>query len=134
MNKQALSLVEVLVSVMLISVVIVSILQIKENNLNFLDKTKDRFKYISYISMVALDESKKLEDKNIYLDKVIDFKDDDIRKELKLIKIKLKDEQLKPIKLGDDEYKLSINIKKTKLTIEDKIKKEFYRFSLVDEI
>ena len=130
MNKQAISLIEVLISVMLISVVIASLLQIKENNLHFLEKTKDTIKYNSYISMVSLDNDKKMRNKNIYLGDIVKFKDDDIRKKLKHIKIAVKDQQLDPFIIAKDEYSLTINIKQTTLSIEDKIKKNFYRFSL----
>ncbi len=133
MNKQAISLVEVLVAVMLISVVIVSILQIKENNLYFLEKSKESTKYNAYISMIALDNDKtKLNNDNIYLSDKINFKDDEIRKVLKEIKIKRKEKELKPIEFNSEEYNLQINIKQTKLSIEDKIQKNFYRFSLVN--
>ncbi len=128
MNKQAISLVEVLVSVMLISVVIVSLLQIKENNLHFLDKSKDMVKYNSYISMIALDGN--IKDGNVYLGDKINFNDDDIRKELKTVRIKVKNEDLEPILFSTDEYSLQINTSKVTLNIEDKIKKQFFRFKL----
>ncbi|MCK5111615.1 MAG: hypothetical protein KAQ94_08850 [Arcobacteraceae bacterium] len=132
MNKQAITLVEVLVSVMLISVVIVSLLQIKENNLHFLEKSKDTIKYNSYIAMVSLDNDKNIRNKNIYLDEEIKFKDDDIRKEFKNIKIKVKDEELEPIEFSTDEYTLQINIKQTSLSMENKTQKSFFRFSLLE--
>lgn len=129
MKKKALSLVEVLISVMLISVVIVAMLQMKENNLYFLEKTKDSIQSNAYISMLALDESIKFRNENVYLDKKFDFKDDDIRKELKNVKIKLEDEELKPLEFTSNDYLLKINIKQTSLNIDEK-KKIFYRFSL----
>ncbi len=128
--KQGISLIEVLISVMLISLVIVSLLQIKENNLHFLEKSKDRIKYNSYISMIALDNTIELRNKNIYLGDNIDFKDDKIRKELKNIKIEVKDKEDDLIEFNVDDYSLIINIKQTSFNIEDKIKKHFYRFSL----
>ena len=128
--KKALSLVEVLISVMLISVVIASILQIKQNNLHFLDKSKESAKNDAYISMVSLVDEKGFRNKNIRLTDVVNFNDDDIRKELKEIKIKVKDEELDPLEFTTDEYTLIVNIKQTNLTIDDKVQKSFYRFSL----
>ncbi len=128
--KKAISLIEVLISVMLISIVIVSLLQIKENNLFFLQKTKDTTKYNSYISAISLDNKNNIRNKNIFLGDEVKFKDDEIRRELKSIKIKVKDENLDPLELGNEEYQLKVNIKKTHLSIDDKIKKIFYRFSL----
>jgi len=132
--KKSLSLVEVLISVMLISVVVVALLQIKENNLHLLGKTKDMLKYNSYISLVALEnDDKKLRNKSFYLDKKIKFKDDDIRRELKLIKVKIKDKKLKPTRFETDEQVLTINIRQTNISIKDDAMKKFYRFSLGDE-
>ena len=119
---------------MLISVVVVALLQIKENNLHLLGKTKDMLKYNSYISLVALEnDDKKLRNKSFYLDKKIKFKDDDIRRELKLIKVKIKDKKLKPTRFETDEQVLTINIRQTNISIKDDAMKKFYRFSLGDE-
>jgi hypothetical protein len=126
-QKDAVSLVEVLISVMLISVVIVSLLQIKDNNLYFLDKSKKITKYNAYISMVALDNNK---DGNIYLNNYIDFRDDELRREFKKIKIKVRNDDLKSLKIGTNEYMIYINIQQTKLNIEDKIERNFYKFTL----
>jgi len=133
LNKQGLSLIEVLISVMLISVVIVAILQIKENNLYFLDKTQQSSKFNSYIYLLSLDNSKNLRDTNIYLSDKFDFKDDDIRKELKQIKINIKDEELDTIELVNEEYSLDINIKQTNISIDKESKHQFYRFALNDK-
>ena len=128
MNKQAISLVEVLVSVMLISVVIVSLLQIKENNLMLLEKLRITSKLNSYISIVALDDS--IKDGNIYLSQELDFKDDDIRKSLKDIKVEATNEKLKPLIFDSDEYNIQINIKQTSLSIDNTLKKQFYKFTI----
>lgn len=126
-QKDAISLVEVLISVMLISVVIISLLQIKENNLYFLEKTKKMGKYNAYLAMVALDTN---EDGNIYLNNYIDFRDDELRQEFKKIKIKVRNDDLKSFKIGIAEYMMYISVQQTKLTIEDEIEKKFYKFTL----
>ncbi len=128
--KQALSLVEVLISIMLISIVIVSILQIKENNLYFLEKGELGTKNNTYLSAVALETTTKLENKNIYLSDKIDFKDDDIRKVFKTIKIHIDEEMLKPTVYNIDNYSLTINIKQSTLSLNEDAKKIFYRFKL----
>ena len=128
--KKSITLIEVLVSVMLISVVITAILQIKENNLYFLEKIKNSSLYNSYISLVSLTPLKKSEDKKIYLSDEVDFADDDIRKVLKEIKIERKTKDLDPLEFKTDEYNLKVNIFKTTLTIENKITTNFYRFAL----
>jgi len=130
MNKQAISLVEVLVAVMLISVVIVSLLQIKENNLTLLDKLTVSSKLNSYISIIALKNDNK--EGMIYLDQELYFKDDDIRKSLKDIKIEVKNEILSPLKFEVEKYKIQIDIKQTVLSIDDTFKKQFYTFTIVN--
>jgi len=128
--KKSLTLVEVLISVMLISVVITAMLQIKNNNLIILKKVNDTTQNSSYVNLLAFDKIKNNQDTKIYLDEQINFKDDDIRKKLKTIKVTKKTTQEKPIILKYDDYKLTIMIYKTTLAIEDKITTNYYRFSL----
>jgi type II secretory pathway pseudopilin PulG len=131
MNKKAITLVEVIVSVVLISVVITVLLQIKNNSLNFLQIGKNKLLYGSYIDMIAIaTKYDKLKDENIYLSSKIDLsklKDDNLRKRLKKIKIKIKEKILSPI-IFDDKYHFIINIKQTKMEITNKISKIFYTF------
>jgi hypothetical protein len=131
MNKKAITLVEVIVSVVLISVVITVLLQIKNNSLNFLQMGKNKLLYSSYIDMIAITTKyDKLKDENIYLSSKIDLsklKDDNLRKRLKKIKIKIKEKILSPI-IFDDKYHFIINIKQTKMEITNKISKIFYTF------
>jgi K+ transporter len=128
--KKSLTLVEVLISVMLISVVITAMLQIKNNNLIILKKVNNTTQNSSYVNLLAFDKIKNNQDTKIYLDEQINFKDDDIRKKLKTIKVTKKTTQEKPIILKSDDYKLTIMIYKTILAIEDKITTNYYRFSL----
>jgi K+ transporter len=128
--KKSLTLVEVLISVMLISVVITAMLQIKNNNLIILKKVNDTIQNNSYVNLLAFDKINNNQDTKIYLDEQINFKDDNIRKKLKTIKVTKKTTQEKPIILKSDDYKLTIMIYKTTLAIEDKITTNYYRFSL----
>ncbi len=129
-SKKALSLVEVLVSIMLISVIIVSILQMKENNLHFLQKGEAGANNNAYISLVSLEKTTKLDNSKIYLNNKIDFKDDDIRRKLKKIKIDKEEEMLEPIVYSLDDYSLEIKIKKSTFSIGKEVTKNFYRFQL----
>ena len=130
--KKGFSLIEVLISVTLLSVIITTIFQIKENNLFFLDKFKNSSKNNEFVSLATLLENKtnKLRNENIYLDKIVDFKDDDIRKELKNIKVNVKDKDVRELDLSTDEYTLIVNIQKTTYKIENKIQKDIYTFRL----
>ena len=129
-TKDGISLIEVLISIMLISVVIASIFQIQKNNLNFLEKSKSTIKNSEYISLVALNKEDKLINKDLYLNNEIKFNDDEIRKELKSIKINVKDKELDTLKFDDDKYSVSIKTIETTYKIDNTTQKQFYRFTL----
>ncbi len=130
--KKSFSLIEVIIAIALLSVVIVTMFKIKENNLFFLDKFKQTSKYNEFISIATITNKNlnSLRNTHIYLDKVVDFDDDDIRKELKNIKVYIKDKELPSINLNDDAFTLNINIIKSQYKIEDKITKDIYTFEL----
>lgn len=115
---------------MLISVVIASIFQIQKNNLNFLEKSKTSIKNSEYISLVALTKQDGLINKDLYLNNEIKFDDDEIRKELKTIKINVKDKELDTLNFDDDKYSISIKTIETTYKIDNKTQKQFYRFTL----
>ena len=129
--KKSFTLVEILVAVALISVVIVALIKMGQNNLFLLEKfeTLSSSSNYSSLALLGVDENK-TEDKNIYLDDVVDFKDDDLRRELKEIKVIVKNERLDDEKIPVDNFTLTKQVTKTILTIENKQEKEFYRFKL----
>ena len=132
MNKKAFTLVEVLVSVALLSLMITTIFQIKENNLFYLEKFKASSKYNELISLATITEnnSNKLRNENIYLDKFVDFNDDDIRKELKNVKVNVKDIESDIKDLSSEEFSFGLNIKQSIYSIEDKVSSNIYKFTL----
>lgn len=118
-----------MVSIILLSVVIVSSLQIKQNNLHNLERFKDISKYDGYINLTANSVEDKA-DKNIYLSDVVDFDDDEIRREFKDIKIELKHTVLDEIELPKNDFIKSAQITKSRYSIQDNIEKNFYTFKL----
>jgi len=126
--RKALSLVEVLIAIILITIVIGTMLEIKSNNIFFLEKFKNTSLYNSYISLAIQEDNK--EDKNIYLDEVASFNDDEIRKKLKQIKIEIKLEDDEEMNLPDNDYVKTAKIIKTTYTVENQASKVFYRFEL----
>jgi type II secretory pathway pseudopilin PulG len=131
MYKKSFSLIEVLISVSILSVVIVSVLQIKEKNFTFLEKYEIAKKYNEYISLSTIhDITKKDINTNIYLDEIVKFKDDDIRKELKEIKIYIKSELMDTEDLSTDNMQLELEITKIDFKIQEKSNKDFYTFKL----
>jgi hypothetical protein len=130
--KKSFTIVEVLIAVALISVVIVALIKMGQNNLFLLEKFQTTNTTSGYNSLAffGIDENK-TSDENIYLDEVADFKDDDLRRELKVIKVIVKNERLEDEKIGAENFTITKQVTKTKLTIENQNEKDFYRFRLV---
>jgi len=126
-SKKTFSLVEVLIAITLLSIVIVVILQMQQNSFYSLDITKKSFQNSGYISY-AVDEGVN-RNTNIFLSQKVNFKDDKIDKELKNIKVTIKDQLDKTISL-ENEYVNSIQVIKTTYTIENKMVKSFFRFEI----
>ena len=130
--KKAFSLVEVLIAVALLSVVIVALIKMGQNNLFLLEKFKMTNTSSGYNSLAFFGiDMNKTEDKNIYLDEVVDFKDDDLRRELKEIKVVVKNEKLEDKKIEADSFTITKKITKIHLTTDNQNEKDFYRFELV---
>lgn len=130
--KKAFSLVEVLIAVALLSVVIVALIKMGQNNLFLLEKFKTTNTSSGYNSLAFFGiDMNKTEDKNIYLDEVVDFKDDDLRRELKEIKVVVKNEKLEDEKIEADSFAITKKITKIHLTTDNQNEKDFYRFQLV---
>jgi len=127
--RKAFSLVEVLISVMLISVVIGSLLQMKTNNISYLEKFKLSQEENGYICL-STQKTDNLEYKKIYLNDVVDFGVDEIRRKFKDIKIELKQEEMKEIELPENDYVQTAKIIQSKYTLNEKTTKSFYEFRL----
>ena len=130
--KRSFTLIEVLVSIGLLSVVIAVIFQIKQNNLFYLHKFNNSVKVDQYIALATIKKFKNdnLKNRKIYLDEIVDFKDDDIRRDLKNIKISLKEEELDDIDFSTDQYNLKIKIIEQIYKYNSKNEKKFYQFRL----
>ena len=128
--KKALSLIEVMVAIVLLTLIIAITLQIQQNNIFYLDKFKDTKLYNSYIGLIATSNADEKRNKKVYLSDMISFDDDDIRKEFKEIRIEIKDKDLKDMPLPKNDYIQTANIVESTYSIDDKAKKVFYSFKL----
>jgi prepilin-type N-terminal cleavage/methylation domain-containing protein len=130
--KKAFSLIEVLVAVMLLTVVIGVVLKVQQNNLFFVEQFKESSKNDEYLSIATLDQnkSKDLRNTHIYLDKVVDFKDDDVRKILKELKVTIKDKELDEVPLSAGDYQIIMKQYESEYKIDGKVNKKFYSFEL----
>jgi len=120
-------LIEVLISIVLISGVIFSLFQIKSNSMYFLEKYGNNQELKSAIFLVSLNNKEMvIKDKSVYLNDVVEFKDDDIRRKLKNIKVEVKDEleEIKDISL--DGLTIKTQITKINYSVDKEINKQFH--------
>ena len=88
--KKAFTLIEVMVSVMIISIVIMALLQMQANSSYMLTSLKKKNTSQQYISLLIANENYGLKDKNTRLNNLVEefSVDDNLRRRLKKIKIK----------------------------------------------
>lgn len=121
---------EVLIATTLLSVVMISLFQVKSNNIFILDKSQEKRKKLEYI-LVSMDTKEyQKRNENIYLDKLFNIQDNDLRREFKQVKIKIKDEVLDSNILRLDNFTLKISEFKTSYSFDKGINKDIYRFKL----
>ena len=122
---------EVIISVILISVVITALLTIKDNNLTLLQRADLKDKHTSYIALLAYDWlSINNRNNNIFISDKIDLNDDDFKTEISSIKINVKDEVIETKNLNDGV--LSYKIYKSTYKIEEENKKENFSLKVLN--
>lgn len=130
-GKEAFSLMELLIAVTMLSIVMVSLLQIRSDNLHLITKSQEKSKLNDYV-LLSLDlEQADSRNQNIFLDRNYNFSNDVIRKEFKTIKVKQKDKKIE-VKTLKPEEGIDVNITtySTSYSIDDKIKKNIYTFRI----
>jgi len=127
--KKSFSLIEVIIAISLLSVVLTSLLQIKENNLFLFEKFNNSIAIDNELAVLSsyIDIEK---DEKIYLKDKIDFKDDDIRKLYKESFAEVKSTKLDPIEVGSEEYPIKLNITESLLQLKENGAKKIYTFRL----
>lgn len=129
-TKKGFSLVELLVAIGILSFVVLSFYKIKNNNLYLIEKTDSSKKNNDHIILAIDIANKTKNNRNIYLDKHFNIKDDDIRREFKEFKINIKYETIKKYQYKASSLILKIEEFKTTYSLEDAISKDIYRFEL----
>jgi len=101
--RDAFTLIEVMVAVMIISVVIMALMQMYANNTHIFSSMKQQTKINQYSSFLISNENYGYIDKNVYLDALVrDFDlENDLRRKLKKIKIKMLYKELESIDVSD---------------------------------
>ena len=133
-SKKSFSLMEVIIAVMILSVVMVALLQIKTENIFLISKTNERIKLNEYVQLSI--DLKKVNEENIenieniefFLDKKYPFVNDDIRKELKEIKVDIREKKEDEYKIETTSEDLNIIIYSRTYSINEDIKKKIFNF------
>lgn len=129
--KKAFSLMEVIISVVILSVVMITLLKIKSNNIYLVSKSEQKSKSTDYILM-AIDFSDKPESKNenISLEKY-KYENEDLRKELKDIKVSIKDEKIETKTIYNGSNNINVTTYSRTFSLENSdIKKKLYSFKI----
>lgn len=121
---------EVIIAVVMLSVVMIALLQVKSDNIFILSKSNEQSKLGNYVQLVINIDNENKKNENIFLDRIYDFKNDDIRKEFKSIKIKVKSEETDLKDYDADVVNFKINTTTTSYSIADNIKKNIYTFKI----
>ena len=132
-SKKSFSLMEVIIAVMILSVVMVALLQIKTENIFLISKTNERVKLNEYVQL-SIDLKKvneeSSEDIEFFLDKKYPFVNDDIRKELKEIKVDIREKKEDEYKIETTSEDLNIIIYSRTYSINEDIKKKILNFKI----
>ncbi len=127
MKKSSFTLIEVIIAVTLLSIVIVSVLKIKENNFSNISKLNIINQDLQLLSIVSITPN--YDDginKHLYLDKILSVKDDNLRKKLKNTKVYIKSEEDNYQELDN----FALKTIKTNYTIKNKASNSTYTFKI----
>ena len=128
--KNAFSLMEVIIATVLLSVVMLSLYQIRGNSIFIVEKSNESKKQNDYLNLAMDTKEYQKRNQNIYLDKYFKINDDDIRREFKTVKIKIKDELLEKEEEKVESLSFKINQYKTTYSFDKGNSKDIYRFEL----
>lgn len=128
--KSSFSLLETLIATLLLTITITTLLKMKDNNLFLLSSTANKDKQNGYISIHSV--SNKTDDENIDFKKYINLNNNELRAELKTVKIQYKKELVDKFEFKLDGFELNFNIDQEKYTSDKLGNKTFYRVRLDD--
>lgn len=130
--KKAFSLMEVIIAIVMLSVVMITLLKIKSENIFLISKNDENTKSNDYI-LLSVDFEDEISNKNedIFLDKKYQYINDDVRKELKDIKILIKDDKIESKSIESDLNYINTTIFSRTYSLENSnIKKKIYTFKI----
>ena len=123
---------EVIISIVILSFVMITLLKIKSENIFLVSKSNENTKANEYI-LLAVDFKDEILNKNedIFLDKKYQYSNDDVRRELKDIKISIKDDKVESKSIQSDLNNINTTIFSRTYSLENSnIKKKIYSFKI----
>lgn len=129
--KKAFSFMEVIISVVILSVVMITLLKIKSDNIYLVSKSEQKSKFNDYILM-AIDFSDTTKNKNedISLEKY-KYENEELKKELKDIKVSIKDEKIDTKTIYNGSNNINVTIYSRTFSFDDNdLKKKLYSFKI----
>ncbi len=127
--KKAFSLMEIVIAVSILSFVMVTLLEIKSNNIFLLEKSDKLAKDNTYILIAMNLKEAQNRNEDIFLDDIFSFDDDNIRRSMKDKKVTIKDKKIKTFTIENDNLNLNIDTYETSYSLL-KNKKKLYSFKL----
>lgn len=129
--KKAFSMMEVIIAISILSFVMVTLLQIKSENIFLVTKSEEASRNSEYILASMNLDFPNDRNENLFLDRVFSFENDDLRKEFKDKKIKIKDEELETTSIDNEYMKLNIITFSTTYSLDDtNSSKKIYSFKI----
>ena len=124
--KKAFLMVEVIISILLLSGIILTLFKINDNSFKLINKVDTDGFYNQLISIVALNYNTYTKSNiSVYPNTLVTF-NDETRKEIKSIKIQMKQEIDAKKRLSISEVNIPVTIYKTTYNIEKKNSKKIY--------
>ena len=129
-GKKAFSFMEVIISTIILSVVMIALLKIKSENISIVSKSEQKTKLNDYILLAINFEDIKNKNEDISLEKY-KYEKEELKKELKDIKVSIKDEKMDKKTIIDGSNNINITTFSRTFSLENSdIKKKIYSFKI----
>ncbi len=130
--KKAFSLMEVIISVVILSVVMITLLQIKSNNIQLASKSEEKNKSIDYILMaLSFNDSITNKNESVLIDKKYTYDNEEINEEIKNRKVNIKDDKLESKTIESHRNSINISTSFRSFSLENSdIQKKIYTFKI----
>ena len=123
---------EVIISVVILSVVMITLLQIKSNNIQLASKSEEKNKSNDYILMaLSFNDSITNKNESVLIDKKYTYDNEEINEEIKNRKVNIKDDKLESKTIESHRNSINISTSFRSFSLENSdIQKKIYTFKI----